>query len=95
MQIKNLNNAVRNGRGSRLKKADKWASLLGGGALAVYGITRKSLTGAAVAAAGGYLIYRGANNRTAPLSVHVQKTFTIMRPVEDVYSFWRNFTNLP
>ncbi len=86
--------ATSNGRDSRLRNLDKWASLIGGGALAVYGITRKSLAGTAVTAAGGYLIYRGTTRKAAPYCALVQQSFTIMRPVGEVYSFWRDFSNL-
>lgn len=87
-------NAARPGR-SRIQRLDRLASLVGGGALTVFGISRKSVTGAAIAAAGGYLIYRGFNQESIARPIHVQKTFTIMRPVQDVYDFWRDFSNLP
>jgi uncharacterized membrane protein len=40
---------------------ERWLSLLGGGALALYGLSRGSLGGLALAALGGGLIYRGAS----------------------------------
>jgi uncharacterized membrane protein len=39
---------------------ERWASLVGGGALALYGLTRGSLAGLGLAAVGGGLVYRGA-----------------------------------
>lgn len=39
---------------------ERWASALGGAALAVYGIKQRSWPGAMIAASGGALIYRGA-----------------------------------
>jgi uncharacterized membrane protein len=39
--------------------AERWLSLLGGGALAVFGLTRGSLGGLALAALGGAAAYRG------------------------------------
>jgi len=39
---------------------ERWVSLLTGGALAGYGLTRMSLGGLALAALGGALVYRGA-----------------------------------
>jgi len=39
---------------------ERWASVLGGGALTIYGLTRGSLGGMALAAFGGGLVYRGA-----------------------------------
>jgi len=38
---------------------ERWASVVGGGGLALYGLTRESLPGLAMAAVGGSLIYRG------------------------------------
>ena len=40
--------------------AERWISLIGGGALALYGLTRGSLGGLGLAALGGALAYRGA-----------------------------------
>ncbi|ABF42010.1 cyclase/dehydrase [Candidatus Koribacter versatilis Ellin345] len=84
------------GFNSRLRRIEPWASIVGGGALTAFGISRKSLAGATMAAAGGYLIYRAATNgRRASQNVHVQRSFTIMKPVAEVYAYWRNFQNLP
>lgn len=48
------------GAGVNVGQNERVASLLGGGALAVYGITRGSVGGALLALAGGSLVYRGA-----------------------------------
>ncbi len=72
-----------------------WAWLLGGGALAAFGISRKSVPGAALAAAGGLLVYTGAKSMHGAEPVQVQRSVTINRPVEEVYRFWRNLENLP
>jgi uncharacterized membrane protein len=72
-----------------------WAELIGGSALALFGITRRNLRGTAMALAGGYLAYRGATAERAPASIHVQRTITILRPPEEVFRFWRNLENLP
>jgi uncharacterized membrane protein len=42
---------------------ERWASVLGGGALAFCGLTRGSWTGLALAALGGSLVYRGVTGR--------------------------------
>src|SRR5690349_6355573 len=41
-------------------EVERWASLLGGGALAAFGLARGSLAGLGLAALGGALVYRGA-----------------------------------
>jgi uncharacterized membrane protein len=40
---------------------ERWASALGGAALAVYGLRQRSMAGAMIAASGGALMYRGAS----------------------------------
>lgn len=90
------NSRNNNGLGSRIGRFEPWASYVGGGALTAFGISRKSIAGAALAAAGGYLIYRAANSQLrGPKRLHVQKSFTIMKPIAEVFAFWRNFENLP
>ena len=74
------------------------ASLIAGGsALAVFGLSRKSLPGAALAAAGGYLIYRGTTGGAEIWKGPIQSrvAMTINRPVDELYRFWRDFGNLP
>lgn len=90
------NSRNNNGQRSRIARFEPWASYIGGGALTALGISRKSIAGAALAAAGGYLIYRAASSQLrGPRRLHVQKSFTIMKPVAEVFAFWRNFENLP
>ena len=40
---------------------ERWLCGIGGGALAIYGLSRQSLSGLALAAVGGSLVYRGAS----------------------------------
>jgi uncharacterized membrane protein len=94
--MNNQNFQNQNGGRSRMARLEPWASYIGGGALTAFGISRKSVTGAALAAAGGYLIYRAASSHVrGPQRLHVQRSFTIMKPVAEVFAFWRNFENLP
>ena len=44
-----------------ISSAERWATAFGGGALATYGLIRRSPASLALAALGGYLVYRGAN----------------------------------
>ena len=90
------NSRNNNGLSSRMGRYEPWASYVGGGVLTAFGISRKSIAGAALAAAGGYLIYRAANSQLrGPKRLHVQKSFTIIKPIAEVFAFWRNFENLP
>ena len=43
-----------------LSEPERWASVIGGGALVAYGLQRRSWSGAGLAALGGILAYRGA-----------------------------------
>lgn len=81
------------------------AMLAGGGALAVFGAARRSWPGAALAAAGGLLAYRGVRasgvaEQMVPRwrgwsGVQVQCTMTINLPADELFRFWRDFENLP
>jgi len=42
---------------------ERWASVLGGSALALLGLARRSLVGGALAALGAGLVYRGVSGR--------------------------------
>ncbi len=81
---------------SRKQSIQPWAAILGGSALAVYGLSRKSLSGAALAAVGAFGAVAAIRRRAMyPTTIHVQKTFTIDRPAEELYNYWHHFENLP
>ncbi len=90
-------------------ETERLASLIGGPALTALGlgITRKNPLGLVLAAVGGELTYRGVT-RHSPLyqalginrsgedgAVRVEKTMSIGKSAEELYTFWRNFGNLP
>ena len=80
----------------RGKRKQTWASIIGGSALAVFGASRKNVSGVALAALGGYIAYRGlrsVRSTTGPVLVH--RSFTINKPPQEIFQFWRNFENLP
>lgn len=80
----------------RMQAIRPYATIGTGAALAVFGASRRSWPGAAVAAAGGFLVYQGfRDTHKAAQPIHVQSSFTINKPVSEVFSFWRNFENLP
>lgn len=97
------------GRGANVGKIERLISVVSGSTLVLYGLSRRSAGGLALAAAGGGLLYRGAtghcefynrlNISTADENetrgVHVEKSVTIGKSPEEVYQFWHNFTNLP
>jgi len=73
----------------------RWGSVLGGGALALFGLSRRSKPGFALAAAGGLLAYRGATLEDADQEWYVETGFAINCSVEQAFRFWRNLENLP
>lgn len=91
--------------------AERWASLIGGTALLLYGLQRRSFGGLGLALLGGGIAYRGATGHCqlyATLGVNtaegvppykkavkVEKTITVDAPPDVLYRVWRNFENLP
>lgn len=86
-------------------ETERWASLIGGGALVLMGLKERSLRGALMAVAGGGLIYQGVTKQSTVQqaqeaigmnqSIKVEKTVTINKPADELYRYWRNFENLP
>jgi uncharacterized membrane protein len=73
----------------------RWGALLGGSALAAYGISRRSKSGAALAAAGGLLVYGGSRITSQPAEIHAESSFTVNVSPEEAYRFWSDLENLP
>lgn len=84
---------------------ERWGSLIGGGALVLMGLQQRSLRGILMSLAGGGLVYQGARDKSTiqqaqsaigmDQNIRVEKTVTINRSAPELYSFWRNFENLP
>src|SRR5579872_4669321 len=72
----------------------QWGALIGGGALAIYGISRRSALGAALAAGGGALAIVGANQKTSRTPSTSTSLLVTCTP-QECYCFWRDFENLP
>jgi uncharacterized membrane protein len=79
----------------RLLQIQRWGSLLGGGALAAFGVSRRSRTGVALAAAGGLLAYGGVRATRKPNIYRAVASFSVNTSPEHAFRFWRNFENLP
>jgi uncharacterized membrane protein len=88
-------------------ETERWASLIGGGAMVLMGLSQRSLRGVLTAVAGGGLIYQGATKQSTikqaqqaitgsvSQAIKVEKTVTIDKPASELYRFWHNFENLP
>lgn len=97
------NQPPKSNEASSVSDAERWATLIGGGAMVLLGLRQGSLRGALTALAGGGLMYRGVTAQTGiqdalgmNQSIKVEKTVTIStKSPEELYQFWRNFENLP
>jgi uncharacterized membrane protein len=92
-------------------KYERVASAIGGGALVGYALKSRTPAGIALGVLGAGLLYRGATGQceayralgmnTAKTGedvardVHIEKSITIGVSPAELYSFWRNFENLP
>jgi uncharacterized membrane protein len=79
---------------SRSALLQQWGTAVGGGALAIYGLTRRSALGYVLATGGGALTYyavRSDPNRR--FTAH--STIQLNCSPEEAYRFWRDFENLP
>lgn len=93
--------------GVNVDPAERFASILAGGALATYGV-RKAKARVPTLLAGGYLLYRGLSGHCPVYGIlgvhsdgaaakpsHIEHTITIAVEPERVYRLWRDFRNLP
>lgn len=89
-----------------MSDAERWASIIGGSAMVLFGLQQRSLRGALMALTGGGLAYHGVKGEKslpetvtdavgANKPIRVEKTVTINRPAEELYHYWHNFENLP
>jgi uncharacterized membrane protein len=111
---KSSNSTGANGSGVNVSGIERLACAITGGALAAYGLRRRSAGGLILTLAGAALLHRGSTGHcntyqalgisTAKTSehdagvardVHVEKSIIIDKSPEELYSFWRDFENLP
>ncbi len=104
-QDSNSQNSGQNSDSEQASDLERWASIVGGGALVLSGLSQRSLRGIMLAATGGGLLYQGAQQKSTikqlekaaglDQAIRVEKTVTINRSASDLYQFWRNLENLP
>lgn len=73
----------------------RWGALIGGGSLALLGLSRRSKSGLALAAGGGLLAYMGARTAVTPAQLVAKSSVLLNTSAQEAYRFWRNFENLP
>lgn len=60
MESTSMTNSDKQNQSSSSGDTERWASLIGGGALVLFGLSQRSLRGALLAVAGGGLAARGS-----------------------------------
>jgi uncharacterized membrane protein len=73
----------------------QWAALIGGGALALYGITRKSSLGMALAAGGGTVALLSTTRKPSQRQTSAWTSLLVNCTPEQAYRFWQDVENLP
>ena len=73
----------------------RWAPLLAGGALAAYGLSRRSKGGVMLAAAGGAIAYGGARLGPGRQPDFARSSLLINASPQETFNFWRKLENLP
>lgn len=97
--------------GHNVSESERLASAIGGGLLALYGLSRKSVGGALLAGIGGALVYRGTTGHcpvygqlgistaeggdASEEAVEIVESVTVNVPRSEAYAFWRKLENLP
>jgi uncharacterized membrane protein len=87
----------RNAAGSHdaMCAVQRWGGLVAGSALAIYGLTRRSKKGMALAATGGLLAYRVTRAKRRHHEHDTRSVVTVNAPPEQLYQFWQELENLP
>lgn len=92
-----------------LEWPERYVSIAAGAKLALSGLThilKSPMSSILKLGAGGYLLNRGitghcelysrlGKNSTEPVNVNIRSSFTVDKPREEVYQFWRKLDNLP
>jgi uncharacterized membrane protein len=90
-------------------QSERTASLIGGSALVLLALSRRSRLSLPIILGGGYLLFRGITGKdyayealginragqNGQEGIEVERTMTIYRPRQEVYAFWRDFELLP
>lgn len=104
----NENSAIGPKQTTNVSVVERVASIVTGALLVINGIKSRDKFTMAKAAAGGYLIFRGASGHCNlyemagkehlpdPVkNINIKTVLYVNRPRHEVYSFWRNLSNLP
>lgn len=76
-------------------EAPRWSAVAAGSALALFGLSRRSKAGLALAAGGGLLAFAGSRLNASPTQLVASSTMQVNCSPQQAFEFWRNFENLP
>ncbi len=79
----------------RQSTALRRSALIGGGILALLGLSQRSKTGYALAATGGLLAFAGTRMAASQRKFTAHSSMLLNCSPEEAYRFWRDFENLP
>lgn len=88
--MKRATSTFKNGHGG-----SRFIPLIAGSALVTLGLTRRSKSGIAMAATGGFLALAGTIATNSRREFFAQSSMAVNCSPEEAYRFWRNFENLP
>ena len=76
---------------------ERLVTTVAGGLLALFGLSRRSVPGLAIAGIGGVLVARGVRGRlgAGPEPVEIAQSQSVNVPRKDAYAYWRTLENLP
>jgi uncharacterized membrane protein len=83
------------GRGRRSMSPQKWGAVIGGSALAIYGISRRSPLGMALAAGGGTVALLATTRNRSNSQPSTWTSLLVNCTPQEAYRFWRDLENLP
>ena len=101
-----MNKAIEHNNYINIQFSERLVSLLAGSLLIADAFERKTFS-FSKAAVGGFLLYRGVSGHCplnkwtsgikipSPQNINIRTGVTVNRPRHEVYTFWRNFSNLP
>lgn len=82
-------------REDRSIAVQRWGAVLGGSALAIYGLSKRSLLGIAMAATGGTVVFLGAKPNTLRRKAPTRSAVLLNCSPAEAYRFWHDLENLP
>ncbi|MFU8804698.1 MAG: SRPBCC family protein [Bradymonadaceae bacterium] len=82
-----------------VRRVGRLVPTMGGSALIIYGLSRRSRGGIGLAMLGGGIVLRQIRQNLRLLGevpmLRIEESIIVSRPIEEVYQYWREFENFP